>query len=269
MKFRYPLKSLLVGLLPITAFVPPLPAAVISYGTTGSVYSQDFDFLTSDSDGVGTSAWTNGTTLNGWYGTIDPARSTTIAVSTGGSSTISGGVGTLTSMGPSASNERALGMQPGGGFTQYMGARIENATGGTLSQFTLGYTGEQWRRIDEATLTLVVEYQVFASGAGSLDAASGWTTVSALDFTGPATGASGGRNGNTATNRTVINGVDVPVTWDAGQDIWIRWTATSTSATANRQMLGVDDLTFTAVPEPSALLLGMAYLPLLSLRRRR
>ena len=265
MKHGYSL-SLAIAL---TAPLSSLSAAVISYGTAGSVYSQDFNHTTSDADGEGTSAWTNGTTLTGWHGTIDPARSTTVAVTTGGSSTISGSVGTLTSMGPVASNERALGMQPGGGLTQYLAAQIGNATGGTLTQFTLGYTGEQWRRIAETTLTLVFEYQVFDSGLGSLNAAGGWTAVTALNFTGPSTGNSGGRNGNDPLNRTVISPVDVPVTWNADQELWIRWTGTSTSASSNRQMLGVDDLTFTAVPEPSALLLGMAIAPLLSLRRRR
>jgi len=255
----------------VAALATPLPlsAAAISYDVAGSLYSQDFNHTTSDADGAGTAAWTNGTTITGWHGTQAADRTTVVSVTTGGTSTIVGGVGSLTSMGPAASNERALGMQPGGGLTQYMAAQFANGTGGTLTQFTLGYTGEQWRRIAEATLTLVFEYQVFDSGAGSFTEANGWTAVSALDFTGPSTNSTGGRVGNDAANRQVIAPVDVPVTWNAGQELWIRWTATSTSASTNRQMLGVDDLTFTAVPEPSALLLVTVLAPVLSLRRRR
>ena len=259
-----------LGLAIALATPLPLSAAAISYDVAGSLYSQDFNHVTAPAGNANsTTAWTNGETITGWHGTLDAARSTTVLVSNGVNSAISGGIGTLTSMGPASSNDRALGMQPGGGLTQYVAAQFANGTGGTLSQFTLGYTGEQWRRIDEATLTLVFEYRVFDSGTGSLNAAGPWTTVNALDFTGPSTGASGSRNGNDAANRTVISPVDVPVTWNAGQELWIRWTGTSTGATANRQMLGVDDLTFTAVPEPSALLLGMVCVPWLSLRRRR
>jgi len=272
MKNGCSLKSMIAGMVPVIALVTPLStlsAAAISYDTAGSLYSQDFNHTTSDADGIGAAAWTNGETLTGWHGSQAADRLTVVSVTTGGSSTIAGNVGSLTSMGPAESNDRALGMQPGPNLTQYMAAQFANATGGTLTQFTLGYTGEQWRRINEATLTLVFEYQVFDSGAGSFTASGGWTAVSALNFTGPSTGNSGSRVGNDAANRTVISPVDVPVTWNAGQEMWIRWTATSTGDTANRQMLGVDDLTFTAVPEPSALLLGMAIVPMLSLRRRR
>src|SRR5690606_13189823 len=122
----------------VAALVAPLPlsAAAISYDAAGSLYTQDFNHTTSDADGIGTASWTNGTTITGWHGTLDPDRATTVAVTTGGGSTISGGTGTLTSMGPAASDERALGMQPGGGLTQYMAGQFANGTGGTLTQFT-------------------------------------------------------------------------------------------------------------------------------------
>ncbi len=48
---------------------------------------------------------------------------------------------------------------------------------------------------------------------------------------------------------------------------WIRWSGTSSGA-HNRQMVGIDDLSFTAVvPEPSAALLGA--LGVLTLLRRK
>ncbi len=245
-------------------------AAAILYDTVGSTYSQNFNSLPLNANaGAFSSPWTNGETLTGFHGTLDPARSSSIATSDGTASTVVSDVGTLTSMGPANNTDRAFGIQPGIGQTLRVAGQFQNTTGFTLNQFSLGFTAEQWRRINEASLNVVFDYQVFTSGAGSLDATTGWTSVSALGFTSPSTGGSGGRDGNDSANQVEIAPVAVPLTWNNTDELWIRWSGTSPSGDNRRQMVGIDDLSFTAVvPEPSAALLGVIG-ALTLLRRRR
>ncbi len=241
-------------------------AAAIIYDTAGSVYSQNFNSIPGRSgatDNVNTTpGWTNGTTLTGWHGTQIAIRNNQIETSNGQSSTLTSGAGTLTSMGTNGSSDSALGFQNGNNGTPlFLAGQLQNTTGSTLNQFTLGVTAEQWRRINvvsgtaEGQLTATFDYQVFASGAGSLNAASGWTTAPALNFSSVSTaGSNTGIDGNASGNRTVIAPQTVALSWGDTQELWVRWTyASLNSNPPTRQMVGIDDLTFTAaVPEPAA-----------------
>jgi hypothetical protein len=58
------------------------------------------------------------------------------------------------------------------------------------------------------------------------------------------------------------------ITWASGTDIWLRWTVPSVTNAPN---VGLDDVTFSAIPEPSAFaaLAGLGALGLAATRRRR
>src|SRR5262249_60869348 len=84
--------------------------------------------------------------------------------------------------------------------------------------------------------------------AGLLPAANtpsaGWTTVTALSFTGPVTGATASAlDGNAAANRTLISGT-LPVTVNAGQEIWLRWQDPDDAGSDHG--LAIDDFSVTA-----------------------
>ncbi len=244
-------------------------AATILYNTADATYSQNFNTLSAS----GTSqTFISGTTIAGWH--VNSRGSNEIAVTNGGASILSSNVGTQGSIGTAASGERALGLQPGISGTPFLhiGAQFENGTGLTLDGFSLGFTGEQWRRIsgDPAT-TLSFEYQVFA-GAGSLTAASGWTAVSDLNFTSPnLTGTSSNLDGNDAANRLVVAPVNVgSVNWQDGNELWVRWSAPQ-GAGVGRHMVAIDDVNFSAsvIPEPASSALVMVGVGALALLRRR
>ncbi len=245
----------------LCATASPSHASPIFYTTPDSIYSQNFNSL---SDSTTSQTFVSGSTLTGWH--VNSRVADQIAVTNGGTSIISGGEGTQGSMGTAAANpkERALGLQASqsGTGTLFIGAQFQNTTGSTLNQFSLGFTGEQWRRINgNPATTLTFEYQVFA-GAGTLTAASGWTPVSALDFTSPnISGSSSALDGNDSANRTVIAPVSVgSVNWQNTNELWIRWSAPE-GAGVGQHMVAVDDFSFSAsvIPEPSTLvLLGVA-----------
>lgn len=248
----------------------PLQAA-ISYATYGSTLTENFNTLASS--GTDPVAWADNSTIPGWYAASrvpTPVTSfSSYTVSTGGTAA----VGTIQSLGPSGNIDRALGSQNHNSGTSAIsyGVSISNDTSGLISAFNLQYAGEQWRAIvGEIADGLTFDYQIFAAGTGSLDAASGWTSVSALTFTAPVTEPSGGSsraiNGNTA-GRVVLASDVTGISWAQGQELWLRWTDNSTGGN-RRAAVGIDDVAFTAIPEPAAAVLG-AFGALLLLGRRR
>jgi len=226
--------------------------ASVLYGIPGNSYSQDFDSL-----GSSGSTWTNDSTLQGWYYALSTGAAPTSYNAANGSSPAQD---LALSVGSSGSGERGLGSQnPGTANTKLrFGLQLNNDSADTLSQFTLSYTGEEWRVIaNEATQDkLVFEYQIFASGSGNqLTTTTGWTSVSALTFTAPiAAGASAALDGNASANRIQLSSPVTGITWAPGQELWLRWTDSTVGAsgtTAQLYMMGVDDLSFVATPEPS------------------
>lgn len=252
-------------------------SAAVSYATAGSGYTQNFNTLATSG---ASNAWTNDSTLAGWYaaqvGSITTNWSTYAAASGGAQQ------GALLSIGTGTNTDRALGGQNESianptVSTMYYGLQLTNSTGLALTNFSLSYAGEQWRVVQsEARDKMVLEYQIFAAGTGSLLAASGWTTATSLGFEAPiVTGdSSTNLNGNSAANRVLVNGSVSGITWSDGTELWLRWSDASTGTNAatggTRSMLGIDDLTFSAdvVPEPSGLLLSGLGVGLLAVRRR-
>jgi hypothetical protein len=230
---------------------------VVTYDTAGSTYTQNFNTLVTS----GSAAWTNGSTVNGWYfATTTGSAPPDVFASSGSSSQ----QGPPLSLGTGA--DRAFGAQSpnlGGSGTNalYYGVAIANSSGATLNAFSLSYTGEQWRVVQaDGADTITLQYQIFDARTGSLTAASGWSNVSSLGFTSPRVGIpTGALDGNLAINQVAVAGDVVGLTWNDGQELWLRWgdhnIRPTNSDPEQRQMLGIDDLNFQAVPEPAASLL--------------
>ncbi|HEY0947389.1 MAG TPA: hypothetical protein VGD81_19050, partial [Opitutaceae bacterium] len=75
----------------------------------------------------------------------------------------SGTAGGTYSFGAASVPERALGSLGSGGVASRFGAVLRNDTGTTIAQFTLSYTGEQWRRGSAAGNRLTFAYAVGAT----------------------------------------------------------------------------------------------------------
>lgn len=242
--------------------------AAISYATAGTTYTENFDrpaFTLADETG---GTWTNDSTIPGWYwiNTSGTTPSTFLATDVDGPRQ-----GQILSLGTPGGTDRAFGHQSTNAIsTIRYGVQILNVTGSTLDSFTLSYKGEQWRRpTGQSVETLAFEYQIFAAGtANPLAVTTGWTSVASLDFAAPNTaGASTNLDGNATGNFTLLSGGASGINWGAGQELWLRWTDLGESS-SRLAALGVDDINFSAVPEPSfAFMGGIAALGLI-LRRR-
>src|ERR1035437_6654066 len=197
----------------------------VSLTGIGTAYTQNFDGLPSV---VGTTTWTDNTTLAGWYST-----QTSLITGTG-----SGTAGGLYSFGVAGTNpvtDRALGGLSSGSASPSWAVKLVNNTGSTITAFEIAFTGVEWR-VNSSYQTLTFDYQV---GATSITTGT-WTSASALNFTAPQIGSGAAVDGNAAANRTAFSNV-IFATVGVGQTIWLRWSKTATSSPG----LAIDDFSVT------------------------
>ncbi len=218
---------------------------------TGGTYVQVFDTLPASGTFTFTGA-TQGTLvplfnppinasgLGGWSfskyfgGTSAPVFLVNPGTGTGG------GVYSYGVLGANPAAERALGSLGSGSNASRYGATIVNNTGQTITQFTLGYTGEQWRRGSAAANVLT-----FAYGIDPTDLNTGtFTNVAALNFTAPVTaGSNAALDGNAAANRVAISSTVSGLNWGPGQSLVIRWTDVDDAGSDDG--LAIDNVSFT------------------------
>ncbi len=253
-----------VSFLAVLLAAPWAALADISYPTAGSSYTQNFNSLAQS----GSNAWTNDSTISGWYSTR-----TAYVGGTGSSAT-----GALYSFGIAGVNpvtDRALGSVAssagsGGTGTVRTGIAFVNNTGATLNTINIMYDGEQWRNGTNTNAhSLTFDYKTSATSIAITD--SGFTSLSALNFTGPiANGASGALDGNAVANR--VAGIASQLTglnWQSGQTLFLRWSDIDNTGTDHG--LGIDNFAFTGnIPEPSsiAFLAGLGVIGAIVARRR-
>lgn len=214
---------------------------------TGPGFStQNFDALPDS----GTPTWTDNVTIPGWSAQRT-GNGTTITSNTGSSST-----GALYSYG--TTTDRALGSlgssnASAGSFA--FGVSFKNDTGGPLTLTTLSYAGEQWRNGGGGnSQSITFSYQIGNSSVTSLTPGSdsGWTPVSALDFTSPVnTTGAGLLDGNAAANRS-LRSANLNLQLAPGQWIAFRWRDIDHSGSDHG--LAIDDFrldwSLPAEPEP-------------------
>lgn len=254
--------------------------AQISYTTPGSNYTESF----SNAGGWGTGtlsatlAWTNNSTIPGWYAAYwanatSTATTPSLVMQSNGTQNTSNSLyiyRTTTDLTDGALGAFPINSQTGGAANAggvFYGVRIANNTGITLSTFSLAYTAEVYRLSASAVANpLTVSYQV-----GATDITSGtWTSLASLAYNTPTGGATlATLDGNLVANKTTVSGSNFSVSLAPGQEIWFRWYDNNDTGTDNG--FGIDNVTFSAIPEPSsfASLAGLGILGVAALRRRR
>ncbi|MEX2172086.1 MAG: hypothetical protein WD851_22390 [Pirellulales bacterium] len=268
----------------------PAQAAII-YSTIGSTYSQNFNSLPitpqNTNRGDSPAGWTddnpspgaNNFSIVGFY-LFHPTGLTEggfsgnqrLRAGTGSSNT-----GAFYSYGDSGMTERALGGLNSGSLSNtnanmFLGARFTNSTGAVMTSFTLSYDGEQWRDGGAATPSAQrLDFDYSLNATTIQDNLATFVNVDALDFVSPVFANTGGGNavaGNT-TGMVPIGPVTVTgINWAPGSDLWIRWRDVNNSG--NDHGLAIDNLQFSAIPEPGSVVLFVsAVLALLGYRRFR
>src|ERR1043166_3914231 len=248
------LRKWLFGILITLTFVVRSYATItLSYNVA---YNQNFDSLASS----GTPAWTDNSTIAGWY-------SSRTAYTPSSDLGTSGGLYSYGVAGVNAITDRALGsLATGPSGTIFYGAAFQVAA--TTTSLLIKYEGEQWRKGDNAN-TLAFAY--FVGDPTSVSSGeAGWTPVTGLNFTGPQSGSpNAALDGNAAANRSsisfTINGLNIA----SGSDVWIRWSDPDNAG--NDAGLAIDNFAITAVPEPAGwgLISGGALFAIFVLRARR
>jgi endonuclease/exonuclease/phosphatase family metal-dependent hydrolase len=216
--------------------------ATAQVAMSGGTYSQNFDSLANS----GTPAWTDNSTLPGWYISKSalPSNVTSYTPGTGTS-----GTGAIYSFGTNDANgitDRALGSVASGtpGNFAY-GVRFTNDTGLAQSNITVSCTGEQWRNGGNTSAQILAfSFLVSSNPITNSDAvnANNWTAFAGLDFTTPIIGSTAGAlDGNNPANEQVFTNVVLPAVVQSGQEIFLRWFDANDSGTDHG--VAIDNLT--------------------------
>jgi hypothetical protein len=142
--------------------------------------------------------------------------------------------------------------------------RLTNDSGITLTSFDLSFLATQFFSTNQPQNLLVS----FSTNATSVTSGA-WTQLGDLTYSAP----------YTEGNRTVTGAEELAarslqtlagqsLVWENGQDLWIRWD--SIRGAGASAVLAIDDVQFSAIPEPStyALIFGIGAVGVAILRRR-
>ena len=216
--------------------------------SAGSPYTQNFDSL-----GTSSNAWTDNTTLVGWYASKTTGGATVAGYRADTGTLNAGSLYSYGVVGVNPMSERALGSIASGtpGNFAY-GVRFQNDTAQAITNITISYTGEQWRNGgNTATQTLAFAYFVSSNPIISSDAgnANAWIVFPGLNFNSPTVGATASAlDGNAAANQQAFTGVFLTnVIVFPGQEVFFRWLDINDAG--NDHGLAIDDLSisFTSI----------------------
>src|SRR6478736_1091339 len=238
--------------LTLTAFVTP--SGQISYA--GGSYGQNFDTLpasgtftlTGNGPYALNAAAIGASGLGGWtfakYDGTGPVALFRVDTGTGTS-------GSIYSYGAAAATDRALGSLASGSTISRFGATLTNSTGLPITEFTLTYTGEQWRG-GTGTNVLAFEYALDATDINT----GTFVAAPALNFTAP-NATPGALVGNNAPNRTAVSATITGLNWAPGQTLVLRWTDVNDGG--NDDGLAIDDLSLSTPVSTGAILPSVVY----------
>ena len=233
--------------------VSPLPTSFINVSSSGFSYSQNFDGLEKSGTygirGTTYAPWVDGgvngsISFEGWSCTLDQGFLGYRTLNTSSSLNLTtpppeAQVGLLSMGSASSSTDRSLGGLPWVNNKVYMGMRLKNGTGKVLSGCTVSFAVEQFSSTtsgkSDTSLTFATQLNAASLMTG--------TWVSQGVYSPGITSASSyaNLNGASSANRTtqtvVLNNLNIA----PDQDLWLRWTVSSTSS--EPLAMGIDDLT--------------------------
>ena len=187
--------------------------------TASGTYTQNFNTLIS----TGTGTWTDDATISSWYAKRS-GTGTSIAADSG-----SGTAGNLYSYGASGNSDRAIGSigssnAAAGNFA--WGVQLKNDSASAATIGTVSYVGEQWRNGGNTTANVVTFwYKISSTVITDLTPAAdtGWTAITALNFSSPINTASAAAlDGNAAANRVSVSS-NINLSIPAGNYVMFRW----------------------------------------------
>ena len=265
------MKAIVLASLLLTAGSVSAFAQTINLSSVGQIYTQDFDSIVATAGAFSSTSGTQAAIpgLTGWSGVkLGGTGSTAMNLSADAGT---GTTAALYSYGAASATDRALGSLASGTNIPGFGAAFVNNTGATLTSFTLNFTSEFWRSSTSAQNILSFAYGLSGGGITSANylSSASMTSFSSLNVVGPVpVTTNGALNGNDAANQAAINQT-LALVWNPGDTLFIRWQ--DANDLGNDAGLAIDNLTFTAIPEPStyALFAGLAGLTVAALRRRR
>ena len=247
-----------------------LSAQALFDGT--STYSENFNSLTFANNT--STSWTNNSTITGWYLNSDGQGDATDYRGRypGGASLLDNTFGLYNN--PDDLGNYSLGARTAAamGVSASVGLQLRNTSGGVLTSFDLAYQASQYYQ--SATQFMRVEYSLNATGVA--DDSASWVVLSDLTFNALYTGANSLiSNQQELDARTNLSTSGVTVVWEDNTDLWVRFIsyrdAPDDSYTGSSAVLTVNDVSFTAIPEPGALAMigGFLALVVVMVRRRR
>jgi len=227
-------------------------ADVVPINSPNSSYFQNFDTLS----GSGSSS----TIPMGWKFLETGTSADSLYNANSGSNT----GGNTYSYGTTGSEDRALGTLRSGSLVSRIGVTFQNNTDVPITAFELSYSGEQWRS-GTADRTDRLEFS-YNKNSEALDSVS-FVALAGLNFNSVNNSSVGALDGNLAENRVSISGIISGFTLAPGETITFRWSDFD-SASAD-DGLAIDNVSFTAVPEPQSWMLMLVGSTLAALRLRR
>ena len=156
----------------------------------------------------------------------------------------------LYSFGSTSSAERAIGTVGSGGATAgnfAHGVLLRNTSGTILTDLTVTYTLEQWRKENNANAhTITFWYRISSSNITNLNPNSNgsWTQVTALSTTSPIISATAATalDGNLSANRVTLSNISIPSLSLANNEyIMLKWE--DPDHTGSDHGLAIDDVT--------------------------
>ena len=195
--------------------------AQIEMKETGSHY-QNFNSL---SKTEGTNSWVDNQTIPGWYWQCSSLGAISTYFSDDGTNTQVGKRG----YGTTGDTDRAMGGLCSSNIGPYCyGTKLYNSSSGTITNISVGYTGEQWRNSASVNPQKIsFYYKITADPALTFTSSTTgtWIAVTALDFVSPKTGpGSKALNGNDPSNKQTINDFLIPgIVIPSGSYVLLLW----------------------------------------------
>lgn len=223
----------------------------VSYLAAGNVYSQNFDGLPN----AGTFALTgsgpfaldaapiNATNMGAgdWYIAKSGGSGTDELFNVGDGSSATG---SAYSYGATGGTDRALGQLASGTIISRMGVEIINNTGATITNFTVSFAAENWRRgNDNASTMNAMPFEYSIGGTNiSTGTFAAFTPLNAVAVNPYSPDSK--VDGNAASGRALRSATVTGLTWNNGQKLVLRWNDLNDAN--NDDGVGVDDFSFRA-----------------------